>query len=376
MFDGTVDSTARLTREHAALVGLLDRRAAVRTALDLLSAEGDVAWLGESVDPHAPELTLAQVTGDRTGLLRGLAVSRGLGLTGKVHGTATPAWVDDYFGSAEITHTFDRLIDLEGIRRLLAVPVAHEGRLLGVLAVGARSDGTFGGRAAERAEAVAEEVALAVAVAERARLAREVAVHEERTRLAADLHDSVGALLFAIGSGVAGLSDALGIDPERTDPELAARLRRLADQASEASAALRDSVRTLRASPAALELSVALRADCQAFSDRTGVPAELVMLDDPPALAPSRTEAVVTAVREALLNVEKHAGASAVVVSVAARSRTLVVAVTDDGVGLGADHAPGIGLTTSTDAVGRLGGRLRVVPDPQGGTTWRLELPC
>ncbi|TCK21782.1 GAF domain-containing protein [Pseudonocardia endophytica] len=371
MFHGTVDPTERLTREHTELVGLLDRRAAVRAALDLLSAEGDVAWLGESVDPGAPELTLAQVTGDHTGLLRGLAVSRGLGLTGKVHGTATPAWVDDYFGSAEITHTFDRLIDLEGIRRLLAVPVQRDGTLLGVLAVGARSDGSFGGRAAERAEAVADEVALAVAVAERARLAREVAVHEERTRLAADLHDSVGALLFAIGSGVAGLSDAVG-----ADPELATRLQRLQDQANEASAALRDSLRTLRASPAALELSVALRADCHAFSDRTGVPAELVMLDDPPALAPSRCEAVVAAVREALLNVEKHAGASAVVVSVAVRSGVLVVAVTDDGVGIGAGRTPGIGLTASTDAVRRLGGTLRVVPDPQGGTTWRLELPC
>ncbi len=74
---------------------------------------------------------------------------------------------------------------------------------------------------------------------------------------------------------------------------------------------------------------------------------------------------------------EKHAEASAVVVSVASGPRrTLVVAVTDDGVGLGADHAPGIGLATSTDAVRRLGGTLRVVPDPQGGTTWRLELPC
>lgn len=366
-----MDPTAPLSREHAELVGLLDRRAAVRAALDLLATEGDVAWLAEPVGDDAPELTLAQLTGDRTGLLRGLTVSRGLGLTGKVHGTGTPAWVDDYFGSAEITHTFDRLIDLEGVRRLLAVPVRRDDRLLGVLAVGARADGSFGGRAAARAQAVADEVALAVAVAERARLAREVAVHEERRRVAAELHDSVGALLFAIGSGVAGLSDALGADPELTD-----RLRRLQDQASEASAALRDSLRTLRASPAALALSVALRADCSAFSDRTGVPAELVVLDDPPELAPSRTEVVVAAVREALLNVEKHAHAAAVVVSVAARpGGGLVVAVTDDGDGLSRDHEPGVGLTASADAVHRLGGTLRVVADPQGGTTWRLELP-
>ncbi|MEJ2867778.1 histidine kinase [Actinomycetospora sp. OC33-EN08] len=359
-----------LTREHAELVGLLDRRAAVRAALDLLRAEGDVAWVAEPVD-SSDDLVLAQLAGDRTGLLRGLTVPRGLGLTGKVHASATPSWVDDYLGSAEITHTFDRVIDLEGVQRLLAVPVRRDDRVLGVLAVGARSAGTFGGRAAERAEAVAHEVALAAAVAERARLAREVAVHEERSRIAADLHDSVGALLFAIGSGMAGLSEAVG-----ADPELARRLARLQDQASEASAALRDSLRTLRASPAALELSVMLQEDCSAFSDRTGVPAELVMLDDPPSLAPSRADVVVAGVREALLNVEKHAGASAVVVSVARRGGALVVAVTDDGTGLSAGHTSGIGLTTTSDAVGRLGGTLRVLPDPHGGTTWRLELPC
>ncbi|MDL5156202.1 GAF domain-containing sensor histidine kinase [Actinomycetospora termitidis] len=359
-----------LTREHAELVGLLDRRAAVRAALDLLRAEGEVAWVAEPADPSSEDLVLAQLVGDRTGLLRGLTVARGHGLTGKVHASATPAWVDDYLGSAEITHTFDRVIDLEGVQRLLAVPVRRDDRLLGVLAVGARSAGTFGGRAAERAEAVAHEVALAVAVAERARLAREVAVHEERSRIAANLHDSVGALLFAIGSGMAGLSEAMG-----ADPELALRLSRLQDQAQEASAALRDSLRTLRASPAALELSVVLQEDCSAFSDRTGVPAELVMLDDPPSLPPSRTDVVIAGVREALLNVEKHASASAVVVSVARRAGSLVVAVTDDGVGP-AGTASGLGLTTTSDAVGRLGGTLRVLPDPHGGTTWRLELPC
>jgi signal transduction histidine kinase len=141
--------------------------------------------------------------------------------------------------------------------------------------------------------------------------------------------------------------------------------------------ALRDSLRTLRASPAALALSVALRADCAAFTDRTGVPAELVVLDgDPPALPPSRTEVLVGAVREALLNVEKHARATAVVVTASARpGGGIIVAVTDDGVGLPADHPRGLGLTATGDAVGRLGGVLRVTSD-RDGTTWRVELPC
>ncbi|MGP4089280.1 GAF domain-containing sensor histidine kinase [Streptomyces sp. KR55] len=317
-------------------------------------------------------MSLEQVVGQRTGTLRGLRVPPGTGLTGKVHRSGRAEWVDDYFGSAEITHTFDHYIAAEGVRRLLAVPLVREGQQLGVLAIGPRRDGTFGDRAVERASQVATLAALALSIAERARLTRETAVHEERRRLAADLHDSVGALLFAIGSGMANLADSAS-----ADPDLRARLDRLQSQAADATTALRESLRMLRSSPAALALGVALRADCAAFSERTGIPAELVVLDeDPPELPASRSDVLLAAVREALLNVEKHAHASAVTVSVGRSGGLLTVAVHDDGVGLGPDHEPGLGLTKTAEAFGRLGGSVRVVSDPDGGTIWRAQLPC
>jgi signal transduction histidine kinase len=363
-----------VARGHADLVGLLERGAALRAGLDLLGDGRDIAWIAEPTETDG--LVLSQVRGDRTGLLRGLDVPQGLGLTGKVHRAARPGWVNDYFGAADITHTFDQHIDAEGVRRLLAVPVVWQGQVFGVLAVGARDSGEFDGRAVEQASAVADEVALAVAVAERVRLAREVAVHEERSRLAADLHDTVGALLFAIGSGVAGLADAAA-----GDAGLSSKVEQLRRQASDASGALRDSLRTLRSSPAALKLAVALREDTAGFADRTGSSAELVLLDDLPALPPSRVEVLVAAVREALLNVEKHAQAQAVVVSISRRLPDgrdgIVIAVTDDGIGLAADHRAGIGLSSTADAVGRLGGVLCVASETQGsGTLWRVELPC
>jgi signal transduction histidine kinase len=362
-----------VVRARAGLVELLDRREALRAALELLAAEGDVAWIAEPAGAPGEDLVLHQVHGDLTGVLRGLRVHRGLGLTGKVYGSGAASWVNDYFGAADITHTFDGHIAAEGVRRLMAVPVLRSGQVLGVLAVGARSDGAFGERSLHRTSAIADEVSVAVAVAERVRLAREVAVHEERRRVAADLHDSVGALLFAIGSGVAGIAEnATG------DPELVAQLDRLQRQAVEASVALRDSLRTLRATPSALALSVALRGDCNAFSDRTGIPAELVVLDDElPVLSPTRTDVLLAAVREALLNVEKHAQASAVAVTLSAgTSGGIVAAVTDDGVGLPVDHVRGVGLTTTAEAVGRLGGVLKVTSEAHAGTTWRAEVSC
>lgn len=359
---------------HTELVSLLDREEALRAALTLLVDGRDVAWLAEP--GPGGDLVLGHVLGDRTAMLRGLQVPAGLGLTGKVRRSARPAWVDDYLAAADITHTFDQHIHAEGIERLLAVPVVRDDRMLGVLAVGVRDAGAFSDRAVDRAGAVADQLALAVAVAEHARLTREVAVHEERRRMAAELHDSVGALLFAIGSGAAGIAESA-----TGDPELTARIELLRRHADDASTALRASLRALRSSPSALALSVALREDCLAFGDRTGVAAELLLLDDdPPALPPARIQVLLTAVREALLNVEKHARAGAVVVSVSRRVRgdrvALAVAVTDDGVGLGAGHTRGLGLTATADAVGRLGGVLHVSGDPGGGTVWRVEIPC
>jgi len=359
-----------LGEQYADLLAALDRGEALRRALALLAEGSEVAWTAHP--DTGGVLTLDQVTGDHSGLLRALRVPNGTGLTGKVFQAGRAGWVDDYFGSQEITHDFDRHMATENVRRVLAVPLLRDGEPLGVLALGPREDGTFGDRDIERASAIAAQAALAVSVAERARLSREIAVHEERRRVAADLHDSVGALLFAIGSGMADLAEAT-----QADPDLRARLERLRSQAEEATTALRDSLRTLRSSPAALALGVALRADCAAFADRTGLPAELVILDeDPPELAPSRSDVLLTAVREALLNVEKHARAGAVTVSVQRRDPWLTVAVHDDGVGLPPDHSPGLGLTSTGEALARLGGSVRVVSDPDGGTIWRARLPC
>src|SRR5579871_1662671 len=115
-----MDEFASLLREQAGLIELLDRRAALRAALELLDDGGDVAWMAEPCGGQAGDangyLVLRHVRRDRTGLLRGLQVPSGLGLTGKVHGSGRPAWVDDYFRATEITHTFDDQIKAEDVR--------------------------------------------------------------------------------------------------------------------------------------------------------------------------------------------------------------------------------------------------------------------
>jgi signal transduction histidine kinase len=78
-------------------------------------------------------------------------------------------------------------------------------------------------------------------------------------------------------------------------------------------------------------------------------------------------------VAEALANVQKHAGARCVVVSVTAEKDALDVRGADDGVG-GAD-ADGHGLRGLADRVEALGGRLAVESPRAGGTVLRAAIP-
>jgi PAS domain S-box-containing protein len=195
--------------------------------------------------------------------------------------------------------------------------------------------------------------------ASRARLV-EVA-DAERRRIQRNLHDGaqqrLTAVLLNLGRirATSGNGDALldlAID------ELAAGLEEIRRLAS----GLHPPVLTERGLSAALEALVM----------RAPMAVELESL--PAVRCPEPVEAAAYyVVAEALANVQKHAGASRVVVRAAADDDRLVVAVEDDGSG-GADVA-GSGLRGLTDRVEALGGRLTLESPGGGGTRVRAEIP-
>lgn len=362
---------ADLDRLYRDSLTAADRRSALRQSVARLIESGvlDVAWVGEPGD--VPGLTLGVTAGTRTDVLANLAVPAGSGLTGKVYEHAMLDWVDEYFTSSAITHDFDRHIESESIRRLIAVPIVQDGHPVGVLAAGARKAGAFGDRVIEQVVAAANGAAFAVTAAERARHTAELAVHEERRRVAVELHDTVGALLYAIGTGLRGLRG-----PVSTGADITERVAALEDHATQASQLLRDALRALHASPTELALCAAVQAECLALEERAGLRTHVITFGDLPPLGHERLAPLTRAVREALRNVEKHADAQSVAVTISADDDEVVVAVTDDGVGF--DPVPataGIGLASSADSLAAVGGTLNVLANPDGGTLWRARIP-
>jgi PAS domain S-box-containing protein len=188
-----------------------------------------------------------------------------------------------------------------------------------------------------------------------------------RRRLERDLHDGAQQRLIALGLDLQVVRSTIAKDPAAAAGLLETAIADL----GEAVAELRELARGIH--PAILT-ERGLGPALAALARRSPIPASLeIVADERPPLAVEASAYFV--VSEALANAAKYSQATYVEVAVLRSGETLVVAVTDDGVG-GADPRSGSGLGGLTDRVAALGGTL-IVRSPQGGGT-RVEavIPC
>ncbi|MER8047376.1 sensor histidine kinase [Streptomyces sp. NPDC094032] len=328
------------------------RRAVARAAGRVVRAE---RWrldrlLGVRLPPYGPERTLPYLAARcPVGLLGGVVLA--CAATGLAYaGFALAGWL---------------LVD---VRQPLMVALGGAGGLL-LLYLSAQGIGQVARMEAELAVRMlgpSQADALEARIAELAASRAEVmdVVHEERRRIERDLHDGVQQRLVALGMLIGRARR--GQDPERT----AELLRQAHEESRRALAELREVA--WRVHPAVLD-EAGLRHALEAVAERSPVPVRLAFAVPRPVSKPVETAAYFV-VAEAVTNVVKHAGASAVDVQVTGKDGTLEVRVRDDGRG-GADPA-GSGLAGLASRVAALDGRLSVHSPAGGPTVIGAELPC
>ncbi|MFB9569071.1 GAF domain-containing protein [Saccharopolyspora hordei] len=361
----------QLLDEHSQVLHLLDDTAALRGLARRIREEtGAHIGLAGPVEP-GEVLVLRQWDGTWATGLHDLHVAMGLGLGGLAVAERRPVWVADYCSSELITHDFDVPISADGIKTMLAVPMVRGGRVRGVVYAAMREVSHFGGRQLDAAVNLAHSGGLALETASAARRQRERAAAAARRLIAAELHDSVGARLFRIG---AELRD-LRTHSRSEGAELLNRLASLEEQLAEAASVFRDSVHALDHDEPSGGLAAALSRACASFERRTGTSAQAVEVGEVPDCGAARTRVLLAAVREALLNVEKHADARSVLVSTIAVDGGVAISVADDGHGWSESEGKGIGLRTTADRLAEVGGTLSVVSNEDGGVTVRIWMP-
>jgi len=205
--------------------------------------------------------------------------------------------------------------------------------------------------------------------------AEELAVAEERNRLAREMHDTLGHRLTVTIVQLEGAERLMDKEPERARIMLAT----VKEQMRAALSELRTAVATLR-EPLQADLSVAnaLKALGQNFQAATEIKVQMAFAHNIPELPNEYRVAIYRAAQEALTNIQRHAQAKHVHMSllINEKDHTLDLTLRDDGIGLpqNADKL-GFGLRGIQERAAQLKSTMRLEANPGGGAQICLCLP-
>ena len=205
------------------------------------------------------------------------------------------------------------------------------------------------------------------------RESRRKGLERERIEISQTIHDTAAQWAYIIGLGVEGVMELV----DESNEELKAKLRLVAELSRSAMWELRhpiDGGQIFRGE----ELGDVLEAHAATFTVITSVPAELVRQGREPPLSIIDRSLLFSIAHNALTNVVRHANAGEVVIGLDCGGEELRLSVSDDGGGLPEDYgARGHGFRNMRADAGRMGGRLEVASDRDGGgTTVTCVVPC
>ena len=227
---------------------------------------------------------------------------------------------------------------------------------------------------------LAEEQLRASRTALRSLATRQQDIREdERTRIAREIHDSLGQALTALKLHLAAAQDAAAHEAPSLGHRLvetAAMLDDLVKMVRRIATELRPPILDQLGLPAAVEWLA------QDFSRRTGIGCKTTIMPTNGAISQELATALFRIVQEGLTNISRHSGASLVEIGLGIESRCVTLEISDDGRGIteAATTGPGsLGILGMRERAAALGGVLEVVPRSGGGTrvtAWFPPLPA
>jgi signal transduction histidine kinase len=190
-----------------------------------------------------------------------------------------------------------------------------------------------------------------------------------RRRIAAELHDGVAQSLAHLKLELALLGRGEVVDHEE--------LKRLSRVAETALTELRDTIAGLRA-PSGSDVAALLGRHLEDLRSSRG-PLLTLTVHEQVLIDPDRADEALRVAQEAVSNALRHARATEVELTLDTSEGTVLLTITDDGIGPEAtsdEAGGGVGLRSMRERADRLGGTLTVASSAQGGTRVTLTFPA
>jgi len=358
----------------------LEQKVARRTAElsvrneELLALNELAGSLTRSLDPEAilaGALEAVRAVLPTTGG-RGFRISRDGLVASRAEGDDSSPRLEEVAVAAITGNQLVTRADGDGV--LIGLPMGTGAGPLGAL--GLRTNSTPGPEMTALLMAIGNQVGLALSTARLSDEGREMAVLEERARLAREIHDTLAQQLTGIVIQLEAAQALVNRDPDRSLPALASAQ----ELARSALAEARRSVWDLRPAPlSSTGLVAAAENEVERFRHRTGIAARLRAehMVPPPALRPQSEVTLLRITQQALANIAAHSGASRVTVRLRNLGDHVELTVRDNGHGFDTSALPlgSFGIVGMAERVRIAGGTFQVESVPSRGTTITVDLP-
>ena len=249
-------------------------------------------------------------------------------------------------------------------------PLIYDNLLVGVLRLQCKRGQTFAPERIDYLNSIAPEIALALALSlaqpQLLTQAQLKAQLEERRSLAYDLHNSLAqqaSYLHLTLERMLHDQNVVLADDARQD------LLEMRETARDMYNEIRGDLARLRRHPTNNLIS-AITSYARSAADKANLEIELKTYGEPIALAPFITQQIIGLVREGLTNIEKHALARTVLITLTWSPELLTITLTDDGVGFNRQEVSEghYGLIMMAERAADLGGVLDIDSARGGGT--------
>jgi signal transduction histidine kinase len=258
----------------------------------------------------------------------------------------------------------------------MIVPLMLGEQNLGLLELHFQSLTQFTPDDLELAQALVNHATLALQLNRLTRRAEQLAVTEERNRLAREIHDTLAQAFAGIVLHTEVLGTSLGVSKPRSVKSLSS-IRKLARSGLDEA---RRSLQALR--PKALEgstLSEALKLVAKRLAEGGKLSCHFRQRGETRMISLEAQDELFRIAQEALTNIGKHAQAKSVWINLTFAAYQVALTIRDNGVGLKATTSTkpkhGYGLGTMRERAQRIGGKLEIESPKGGGTSIRARMP-
>lgn len=263
------------------------------------------------------------------------------------------------------------------IHALLVLPLSQVGE---ALVIGSRNRNGFSRNDTQNYLTIAEQVALSLENLKLLEQARQSGVNDERQRLAAEIHDSLSQGFISIVTHLEIAEAKLESFPQGLRDDLQPLLNKARQTARDNLTVARQMTWALRPDlQEGAPLTDALAKLGKRWSDKNNIPVDVSSSGDARQLHPDIETALLRTAREALNNIQKHAQATRVTVTLTYLDSLVALDIQDNGKGFAAeasrDSAGGFGLKSIREQVERLGGELTLESMLGKGSTVAVSIP-